>query len=170
MHHHLCAAPLCHMADDDVDADVTAASQHPWFSPPPFSSLIRADWRGRSILQFILAPPPSVSYWRTAECRRSSSLCAAAEAAPESLLTRRILHVWMRQEKGCCRLTKDRVKQKKTTLCCGHSRRRNQRILALFWMGRGFNLCGRRVWVAEVRRGSSDLFFTAQHTVRSRLG
>lgn len=33
MHHpHLCAAPLCHMADDDVDADVTAASQHPWFS------------------------------------------------------------------------------------------------------------------------------------------
>lgn len=129
---------------------------------PPFSPLIRADWQSRSILLLILPPPPSVSYWRTTECEQSSSLCAAAEAAPESLLIRRILHVWMRQEKGCCRLTKDKVTHTKS-VCCGHSRRRNQRILALFWMGRGFSLCGHRVWIAEVRRSSSDLFFMARH-------
>lgn len=32
MLHHLCAASHRHMADDDVDADVIAASQHPWLS------------------------------------------------------------------------------------------------------------------------------------------
>ncbi len=55
-------------------------------------------------------------------------------------------------------------KTKKTyTGCWGDSRRRDRRIRALFWMGRGFTLCGRRVWVAEVRNGSSEMFFPAQH-------
>lgn len=52
----------------------------------------------------------------------------------------------------------------KNTSYWGYSRRRNQAILALFWMkGRGFTLCSRRVWIAEVRDGSSQMFFTAQH-------
>lgn len=161
MLHHQCTASRRHMADNDVDAEVSAASQHPRLSRGAIllSSSMLID--SRSIPLFIL-PPPSVSCWRTTEYERTSSLCAAAEAAPESLLTRRILHVWMRRDKGCCRLTKDKVTHTKP-VCCGHPRRRNQGILALFWMGRGLSLCGRRVWVAEVRRGSSDLFFMAQH-------
>ena len=49
-----------------------------------------------------------------------------------------------------------------------------------FWMGRGFTLCGRRLWAAEVRNGSFEVcvcvcvcfFFAAQHRSRwvSHLG
>lgn len=40
LHHPVCAASLCHMADDDVDADVIAASQHPWLSLAAISPLL----------------------------------------------------------------------------------------------------------------------------------
>lgn len=96
-------------ATDDAEADVITASQHPWHSCTaifPAFRLPDGQTDGRPsehpapILLFIRAAPrsslhttpslPLFSNWRTA---------AEAEA-------RRIIHVWLREGKWCCRLTK----------------------------------------------------------------
>lgn len=60
MLHHQCTASRRHMADNDDDAEVSAASQHPRLSRGAIllSSSMLID--SRSIPLFIL-PPPSVS-------------------------------------------------------------------------------------------------------------
>lgn len=78
-----------------------------------------------------------------------SAAAAAAEAEADS----RILHVWKRRGQVV-----GWAKTEKNPSCWGDPRRRHRSIRALFWMGRGFTLCGRRVWV-EVRHCSSERFF-----------
>lgn len=168
MHHHLCTAQShgrrwcwcwCHRR---LPASLVQPRRH---FPLLFELIDGAE--ASSGLSWLLLP----------QSLTDAPLSADAPARSAPLLKLRLnpsSHVGFSMY-GCAR-KKDAVGwpktewNKKTTLCCGYSRRRNQRILAIFWMGRGFNLCGRRVWIAEVRRGSSDLFFTTQHSVRARLG
>lgn len=113
--HLLSSPPVLHRfaswppATDDAEADVITASQHPWHSCTaifPAFRLPDGQTDGRPsehpapILLFIRAAPrsslhttpslPLFSNWRTA---------AEAEA-------RRTIHVWVREGKWCCRLTK----------------------------------------------------------------
>lgn len=165
MRHHLFSASHRHMDDGDAGADVSAASQHPRLSRAAILPLFfHADWQWKH--PPVDPPSSSLSLLLTHHWVRTHQLCSAP------LLKLRLdpsSHGGFSMY-GCAG-EKDAVGWAKTPrrthkpVCCGHPRRRNQRIGALFWMGRGSSLCARRVWVAEVRRGSSGLFLVlgAEH-------
>lgn len=135
----------------------------PGTAAPPFSLV--SDWLTDRLTAgqppvYLPGPRSSLLLFLTAAFNNLRCCCCWSWGW---LLPQRILHVWMRKGKGCCRLTKVTEKNEIYTGCRGDSRRRHRRIRALFWMGRGFTLCGRRVWVAEVRNGSTVMFFTVAY-------
>jgi len=141
---HICLSEVCcgpsssPLSTDDADADVITSSQHPWHSCAAiFPTFIPTEGRidGAPILLFIHSSLPLLFPTLLSLTHR----CAQhlAHPAPPLLrlrhtpFPRRIVHVWMRCGKWCCRLTKIREKIRAADW---YSRRRHQSILAPFWM------------------------------------
>lgn len=119
-------------------------SQHPWHGCTAIFPLLFRLIDGQEHPSLLLSPTLAPG-WRTA-------------AQPEPSLSLSLsggLSMY-----GCAK-ERDAVGWQKTKK---HSPLRTftKGILALSWMGRGFNLCGRRVWAAEVRNAANGCHASAR--------